>query len=214
MDGDALPASAQLQAWRARGGERMDPLRFAFLDALATRTQAHAGETRRLLDARLTRLIGEYARDLARWTPPPPRAATGSTMSAGGTALHALVAALHQRAPMSQASLSATDTSPGQAPAALAEARRVWTQVRTDSQLRASLDDLPGDAGPLNSGKLVHRALHFMREVSPGYLQHFIAYADTLSSLERLQQDLGPLAADGADSGKPASRTRTRKRRS
>ena len=212
MDGDALPASAQLQAWRARGGERMDPLRFAFLDALATRMQAHAGEARRLLDARLTCLIGEYATDLARWTP-PARATTGSTMSTGGTALHALVAALQQRTPMSPASIGATDTSPGQAPAALAEARRVWTQVRTDSQLRASLDDLPGDAGPLNSGKLVHRALHFMREVSPGYLQHFIAYADTLSSLERLQQDLGPLAADGADSGKPASRTRTRKRR-
>ncbi|MCH6482056.1 DUF2894 domain-containing protein [Pseudoxanthomonas sp. LH2527] len=214
MDGDALPASAQLQAWRTRGAERMDPLRFAFLDALATRMQAHAGEARHLLDARLTRLIGEYASDLAEWTPPSSQVGTGSTMSAGGTALHALVTALQQRAPMSQTSLSATDAPPGQAPAALAEARRVWTQVRTDSQLRASLDDLPGDAGPLNSGKLVHRALHFMREVSPGYLQHFIAYTDTLSSLERLQQDLGPLAADGADSGKPASRTRNRKRRS
>lgn len=52
-----------------------------------------------------------------------------------------------------------------------------------------------------------------MREVSPGYLQHFIAYADTLSSLERLQQNLGALSTD-ADSGKPAPRTRARKRRS
>jgi hypothetical protein len=215
MDGDALPASAQLQAWRARGAERMDPVRFAFLDALATRTQAHAGEARRLLDARLTRLIGEYATDLAGWTPPPARAATGSTLHVDGTTLHDLVTVLRQRSPMPcTPTAGPMDTPPRQAPAALEEARRVWTQVRTDSQLRASLDDLPGDAGPLNSGKLVHRALHFMREVSPGYLQHFIAYADTLSSLERLQQDLGPLAADGADSGKPASRTRTRKRRS
>ena len=30
----ALPVAAQLQAWRARGAERMDPVRFAFLDAL------------------------------------------------------------------------------------------------------------------------------------------------------------------------------------
>ena len=67
------------------------------------------------------------------------------------------------------------------------------------------MDVYAPDFGDQSAGKLVHRALHFMREVSPGYLQHFIAYADTLSSLERLQQDLGPLAADGADSGKPAS---------
>ena len=88
----------------------------------------------------------------------------------------------------------------------------MWTQVRTDSQLRASLDDLPADAGPLNSGKLIHRALHFMREVSPGYLQHFIAYTDTLSSLERLQQGLHP-AMVGAENSRPAGRSRTRKRR-
>jgi hypothetical protein len=31
--------------------------------------------------------------------------------------------------------------------------------------------------------------------VSPGYLQHFIAYADTLSSLEQLQQAVAPLTA-------------------
>ena len=38
-----------------------------------------------------------------------------------------------------------------------------------------------------------------MRDVSPGYLQHFIAYTDTLSSLERLQQELGPAAPLGSE---------------
>ena len=42
MDGNALPVAAQLQAWRARGAERMDPVRFAFIDALAIRAHAHA----------------------------------------------------------------------------------------------------------------------------------------------------------------------------
>lgn len=208
MDGDALPASAQLQAWRAHGAERMDPVRFAFIDALAARTQAHAGDARRLLDARLSRLIAEYARDLATWSARP---ATSLVVPAGGGALRELVALL-QRQPPSASPDAAGPAPAGHVPAVLEEARRVWTQVRTDSQLRASLDDLPADAGPLNSGKLVHRALHFMRQVSPGYLQHFIAYADTLSSLERLQQDLAASGPAGADTAKSTRRGRPRKR--
>ena len=91
------------------------------------------------------------------------------------------------------------------APSALTAAREVWAQVRTDSQLRASLHDVPADAGPLNSGMLVHRALHLMRAASPGYLQHFIAYADTLSSLEQLQQAVAPLIT-ATDTPRPARR--------
>lgn len=206
MDGDALPVAAQLQAWRTRGAERMDPVRFAFLDALATRAHAHEGAARRLLDARLATLVAAYASDLAGWTPRSPQA------TSDGGALRALVTALQDRVP-AQATDARADAPVGQAPAVLEEARRVWTQVRTDSQLRASLDDVPADAGPLNSGMLVHRALHVMREVSPGYLQHFIAYADTLSSLERLQAHVATLTPAATDPAKPAGRSRTRKRR-
>ncbi|MBD9467839.1 DUF2894 domain-containing protein [Pseudoxanthomonas sp. PXM01] len=208
MDGDALSAAAQLAGWRARGAERMDPVRFAFIDALATRARAHEGAARRLLDARLSGLIATYASDLATWTPRSPR----ETAPSEDSALRLLVTALQSRTPGQPTADTHTGTPAGHAPAVLEEARRVWTQVRTDSQLRASLDDLPADAGPLNSGKLVHRALHFMRDVSPGYLQHFIAYTDTLSSLERLQQERSPVAPLGADSGRPARRSRTRKR--
>ena len=52
---------------------------------------------------------------------------------------------------------------------------------------------------------LVHRALHLMRAASPGYLQHFIAYADTLSSLQQLQQAVAPLIT-ATDTPRPAKR--------
>lgn len=64
--------------------------------------------------------------------------------------------------------------------------RRVWSQVRQDSQLRESLAYTADDAGPLNSSALVHRSIALMRDTSPGYLQHFLAYVDDLSWLERL----------------------------
>ena len=50
------------------------------------------------------------------------------------------------------------------------------------------------DAGPLNSGSLVHRSLTLMRELSPGYLQQFLSYVDTLSWMEQLS-DGGALTA-------------------
>ena len=194
MDGDALPPLAQLQAWRAQGLDRADPVRFDILQALSARLGTHEGEARRLLEARLAGLIRAYAQGLAR-TPTPV-----APVPARDSGLRSLVAALQAR----DGDAPAPGPSPV-APSALTEAREVWAQVRTDSQLRASLHDVPADAGPLNSGMLVHRALHLMRAASPGYLQHFIAYADTLSSLEQLQQAVAPLIT-ATDTPRPARR--------
>lgn len=200
MDGDALPPLAQVQAWRAQGLDRADPVRFDILRALAARLGTHEGEARRLLEARLAGLIRAYAQGLAR-TPTPVAPAP-----ARDSGLRGLVAALQAR----HGDAPAPGPSPV-APSALTEAREVWAQVRIDSQLRASLHDVPADAGPLNSGMLVHRALHLMRAASPGYLQHFIAYADTLSSLEQLQQAVAPLIT-ATDTPRPARRA-ARKRK-
>ena len=194
MDGDALPPLAQLQAWRAQGLDRAAPARFDILQALAARLGTHEGEARRLLEARLAGLMRAYAQGLAR-TPTPV-----APVPARDSGLRSLVAALQAR----DGDAPAPGPSPV-APSALTEAREVWAQVRTDSQLRASLHDVPADAGPLNSGMLVHRALHLMRAASPGYLQHFIAYADTLSSLEQLQQAVAPLIT-ATDTPRPARR--------
>ena len=194
MDGDALPPLAQLQVWRAQGLDRAAPARFDILQALAARVGTHEGEARRLLEARLAGLIRAYAQGLAR-TPTPV-----APVPARDSGLRGLVAALQAR----DGDAPAPGPSPV-APSALTEAREVWAQVRTDSQLRASLHDVPADAGPLNSGMLVHRALHLMRAASPGYLQHFIAYADTLSSLEQLQQAVAPLIT-ATDTPRPAKR--------
>ena len=194
MDGDALPPLAQVQAWRAQGLDRADPVRFDILQALSARLGTHEGEARRLLEARLAGLIRAYAQGLAR-TPTPV-----APVPARDSGLRSLVAALQAR----DGDAPAPGPSPV-APSALTEAREVWAQVRIDSQLRASLHDVPADAGPLNSGMLVHRALHLMRAASPGYLQHFIAYADTLSSLEQLQQAVAPLIP-ATDTPRPARR--------
>ena len=94
---------------------------------------------------------------------------------------------------------------------ALEASRRTWARLRTGSQLRQSLAAVDEQAGPLNSGRLVHRALVLMQDCSPGYLQHFVAYADVLSSLESLGATDVVESRTAAGSGKPA-RARSRKR--
>lgn len=75
---------------------------------------------------------------------------------------------------------------------AIDEFRRLWTSVRSDSQLRLANEPGPSGAGPLNSAALVHRAIALMHEASPGYLRHFLSYVDDLSWLEQVHAAKAP----------------------
>lgn len=69
-DGRGLPAHAQagpgeeldaaIAALRAHGAHRVDPGRFAFIEALARRTRMQQGVLRRLLDQRLAQAVAAY----------------------------------------------------------------------------------------------------------------------------------------------------------
>ncbi|WP_368311919.1 DUF2894 domain-containing protein [Luteibacter sp. CQ10] len=79
---------------------------------------------------------------------------------------------------------------------AIEDFRRIWTSVRSESQLRLAHEPVPTDAGPLNSAALVHRAITLMRELSPEYLRHFLSYVDDLSWLEQVHAAKAPAARD------------------
>ena len=64
--------------------------------------------------------------------------------------------------------------------------RETWSRFSTEKQLRQSLEQVPDNAGPLNSHSLVHRSLSLMRALSPGYLQQFLSYVEALSWMEQL----------------------------
>ncbi len=78
--------------------------------------------------------------------------------------------------------------------------RATWSRVSTDRQLRQSLEQVPDNAGPLHSSRLVHRSLSLMHELSPGYLQQFLSYVDALSWMEQVN------GGGGAVAGKEAPR--------
>jgi hypothetical protein len=94
----SAPLEAQLDAWRKRGAHRLDPARFRAIEALALRAGRHSGEARRLLDARLSELMAEYAAlaprpdeapPLTANTARPPRAARSANWSTTSRINHA-----------------------------------------------------------------------------------------------------------------------------
>jgi len=207
MRADPAQPQAMLAAWREQGGDRLDPVRFRFLEALASRALRHQGTARRLLDERLSLLLQGYAADLAATRGDRVRA-DAALASGDGEAepdRGALAALLAHAARSRPAAHDAYPELP-----ALEEFRQIWAGLLGERQLRQSLAQSPVDAGPLNSGVLVHRAISLMRERSPEYLQHFLSYTDNLSWLERLHG--ARLLANEVPTQPPATR-KPRKRK-
>jgi len=163
-----------LENWRADKLDQIDRTRFAVIEALHARAQAHEGEVRALLQAKLDALVADYVQRIAGAAASVP---SEPGLSCGRTGLQALVTELTGQRSAAYPELPV-----------LAEVRASWAKLRNASQLRESLAQVPTNGGPLNSGVLVHRALTLMKETSPGYLTHFMAYLDALSGMEHLHQ--------------------------
>ncbi|HDR9808453.1 TPA: DUF2894 domain-containing protein [Burkholderia cenocepacia] len=198
MTGGATQVRAMLDAWREQGADRLDPVGFHRIDALERRAAVLDGAARALLDARLATLIDGFAKRVARddddaeATRETVQAATGAPARG---ALAALVEGLERDAQADRRGLD---------PELVDYFRTMWSKVRTEQQYRQSLDQVPRNAGPLNSNSLVHRSLATMRELSPDYLQQFLSYVDALAWLE-------DLAGGGTQPEKEAPRAKAAK---
>ena len=182
------PTLTQLQAWRESGADCVDAPRFNLIAALAQRAQRYAGSARVQLDARLAQLTDAYAQLVAVEVAGP------ATKASAERPLQSLLQQLEAdplqyQLPLSTSNAASGDSGTGDTgePAlmpALDEFQQLWSRIRIDSLLRQCLDSLPEDAGPLHSSVLTYRAMALMQEISPEYLQHFIAYVDVLTWME------------------------------
>ncbi|KRG44544.1 hypothetical protein ARC78_05190 [Stenotrophomonas pictorum JCM 9942] len=214
----------QLQAWREQGADRIDPLRFSLIDGLARRAAAHDGQVTQLLHARLAQLVADYARVVAASPPAtaaaavsPPTPLRALLAHIGGAAQPALSAwPPPAAAPAGATPATAAATTAREPLAVLDEFQQLWGRIRIDSLLRQSQEAISEDAGPLHSSVLLHRAMTLMRDISPEYLQHFLAYSDALSWLEQLHTAGGAQGAEPARTGtarKAARRSAPRRRK-
>ena len=181
-----------LAALRERGAPLREPLRWQRLAALARRAEGHEGAVRQLLDARLAALVDELdaalvdhdaAADIGQASQRGPLGDLVDTM-------RPLPGARIASAPPPDSAARGASAAPAPAPAtsagieSLAWFRQTWARLSADQRVAESASALPGNAGPLHSQHLVHRALLLMREVAPGYLERFVAQVDALMWLE------------------------------
>lgn len=188
---------ATITAWRERGADSLDPVRFRFMEALARRAATHGGKARRMLDDKLAKLIATYGDDLES-----ARCANGSTSSNSAAPWASATGSGSDRGALAELvdhiaghptghgdSGSAGDAGPRvRAPTelkTLSHFRDTWSRLRLTQRLTQSLAKVPENAGPLNSHHLVHRSLTLMRDLSPEYLARFMSYVDALLWLDQ-----------------------------
>lgn len=211
--GAPADVEAALAAWRASGADRADPARFCRIESLARRAAGHEGEARRLLDDRLAGLLEEYGRILDCAAPRGAAATVRGPARARVPAgpLAGLARDIARRSPW-RVGDGPDGADPAGGPAPMpglpgamdlpAWFRETWARLRADRQLRQALEQVPGNAGPLNSNRVAHRALRLMHELSPEYLRGFVAYVDALSGLEQAFGEGAPAGAARKGRGK------------
>ena len=183
----------RIAALRARGAERLDPLRFHFIEALARRTAATGGPARSLLENRLARALDDCTARCA--AAPPPAAARPAAPGPLAELLDHL--ARENRSGFGPAVADGAITAPDELKA-VACFRDTWDTLRLERQLHEVLADEPENAGPLNSHFLVLQALIRMRDIAPQYLEGFIAHVDALFWLERADPGRGAVGRGAA----------------
>ena len=67
------------------------------------------------------------------------------------------------------------------------EFRQQLGKISVQKQVTQAIAQAPQNAGPINSHMLVLRSLGLMRDLSPDYLNRFMAYVDTLLILDAPQ---------------------------
>ncbi|QNK75904.1 DUF2894 domain-containing protein [Variovorax sp. PAMC28562] len=183
---------ATLDALRARGDHRIDPVRFGFIEVLARRALLQQGAARRILDDRLAQLLSAYGEDVERARFAREAAQATSDVAGelpglpgapgSGSAVRSALAELAGRlAPKVTGDDGAIE---GSMPRTLKYFRSTWSKLSAERHLSQSHATVPDNPGPLNSHHLVHQALKSMRDLSPGYLSHFMSHVDALLWLD------------------------------
>lgn len=189
--------------WRERGADRVEPVRFRLIEAMARRAQGCEGAARAIIDDKLSALLATQVAAFEQQEAHRGDTAPAVTPTAPSP-LAQLVSLLDAQHPAPATPAAKPTPARGTAgkPAelkAVKQFRSTWRRISTDQRLNKALADVPVNAGPLNSQRLIHRTLSLMREVSPEYVERFVAYVDALSWLDDVAgSGTVPKAAKGA----------------
>jgi hypothetical protein len=211
--------NALIVSLRSAGADRFDPVRLHYIEVLAQRASAHQGNVKRMLETRIEQALAAFkerfdqarcdaSEAVAQSVQQYPHAANDlQRLFAAGdfkelqrlfttlkareqcASLSALLRQLEQHAPDNADARLAENAGPRSELKAIRNFRNTWAKLSVDKQVAQALEQAPKNAGPINSHMLVLRSLALMRDISPGYLNRFMSYADTLLCLDQGEKE-------------------------
>jgi Protein of unknown function (DUF2894) len=183
---------AQIAILRSQGADQIDPVRFRYIEALATRLLAHQGEVRRILDGKLAQALTAYYDHIARMQTGSNAIAIRQENTNRSTSLADLTRHLTQHARDDVDEKLGANIGARPELKAIRQFRNTWSKLSVDQQVTKAIRQGPENAGPLNSHMLVLRSLAVMRDTSPDYLNRFMSYVDTLLCLDQADRKNKP----------------------
>lgn len=209
---------AAVESSRSRGAACIDAVGLSIAEALAHRATAQQGEAREWLIRRVEERLRAIHARMPDAGPCIPATDDASPARQGALAqLAELVDRLGRSTAPLVASPAAKATSTPPAAAIFASPRPLkaveqhqgtWARLRVETRLREALAQVPVGAGPLNTSRLVNRALQAMRDLSPEYLDAFMSHADTLLRLEQASGGNLPTKPQAGSAAKPRAGSR------
>lgn len=195
---EAASPLPDLDALRAAGAARVDGVGWHYIETLAQRMQAQAGPAQRLLQAKLQETLKVFeARMNAAGVANEQPAASPAQPSPMATLLQDMQA---QSGPQASGK---TAGWPAENPR-IQQFRKQLSQISVQKQVTQAIAQAPQNAGPINSHMLVLRSLGLMRNISPDYLNRFMAHVDTLLCLDEADKSkLAPKKAGAAAKNRP-----------
>lgn len=177
----ADPALQRLQSLREAGLPQRDPVRWHYIETLAQRMRTQPPEVQQLLQPKLAQALDELQQRLSA------RAVHGTHVIGHSDSPSPLAALVQAMSPATaNASAVAAPGQPGESPR-VRQFRKQLRKISVQKQVSHAMAQAPQNAGPINSHMLVLRALGLMQDISPDYLNRFMAHVDTLLCLEDAQ---------------------------
>jgi len=188
---------------RAAGAQQVDAVHLHYLEVLALRAATQQGRVRDKLEGRFALAVEAFRSRLNASEPasqpyvePESHARPDLPRSPLANLTRYLGAHLPQPVPQS----SATERPARHELKSVRQFRNTWSKLSAEHQLNRALDQAPRNAGPINSHMLVLKSLALMRDISPDYLNRFMAYADALLCLEQPVKEV-PQGKAATDAG-------------
>lgn len=201
--GEHVLTNDRLDALRLAGADKLDPVRFHYIEVLVRRASAHHGNVKRILEEKLDAAVAALRKraEHAQCDAEIPLAAPATDLNRPET-LGDLVRRMAQHAPHTPQTADATvgawdNTTPRTELKSVRYFRNTWSKLSAEKQVTQAMGKAPKNAGPINSHVVALRALALMRDTSPDYLNRFMTYVDTLLCLEQSDKPPAPVVKKG-----------------